>query len=209
MCHSWAVHSVWITPTLPASTAAVVRAALHHSPADTRDVAIKVKRHGIRRAFFTSCADPRCRLVTTSSDYREGDACGRGHLYARRRDLQHCRSENRVLALDRTNHWVTGRAYMGVPYPNAVPRGTRYLITLKVPQVIPDGMLPHDRTYHRAKRAGATRIERPEDDVVFVLAHELHHIHQFRHGLPRSEVEAEHAGRRVLHAWVAAGRLTC
>lgn len=200
--------SVWITPTLPSAMADLVGAAVRFCDHDTSDVAIKVKRHGIRRAFFTACADPRCRLQTTPADYREGQAGGRGHLYARRRDLGRCRSQNPVVGLDRTNHWVTGRAYQGVPYPASVPRGTRYLVTLKVPQVVPDGMLPDDRTYHRAKRAGATRIERPEDDIVFVLGHELHHVHQFRTDLPRSEVQAEEAGRAVLQAWVSAGRPT-
>lgn len=200
--------SVWIAPTLPAATGALVAAAVAHSGTDTRDVAIKVKRHGIRRAFFTACEDRRCPLRVTPSDYREGPVGGRGHLYARRRDLTHCRSGSAVVGLDRTSHWVTGRAYAGVPYPATVPRGTRYLITLKVPQVIPDDLLPTDRSYHRAKRAGATRIERPEDDVVFVLGHELHHIHQFRHGWPRSEVAAERAGQAVLQAWLGAGRPT-
>ncbi|HUG84131.1 MAG TPA: hypothetical protein VMM13_06175 [Euzebya sp.] len=199
--------SVWITPTLPGpSTASLVEAAVRFSDTDTRDVAVKVKRHGVRRAFFTSCANDRCALQATPSDYAEGGAMGRGHLYARRGDLAPCRSANRIVAVDRTSHWVTGRAYAGVPYPATVAPGTRYLITLKVPQVRPGDLLPADRTYHRAKRAGATRIERPEDDLVFVLAHELHHVHQFRHDLPRSEVAAEQAGRAVLQDWVAAGR---
>lgn len=204
--HHGDVAATWITPTLPPATAGLVEATVQLSTTDTRDVTVKVKRHGIRRAFFTPCHDRRCRLVPTPEDYAEGPAAGRGHLYARRGDLARCRSGNPVVPVDRTRHWVTGRAYDGVPHPGSVSPGTRYLITLKVPQRRPDGLLPADRTYHRAKRAGATRIEVPEDDVVFVLAHELQHVHQFRHGLPRSEVEAEHAGRAVLQRWVAAGR---
>ncbi len=201
-----AMSDVTISGTLPATVGPVVRAALVASPVDTADVAVRVKRHGVRRAFFTPCPDGSCRLVPTTEDYVEGDVRGRGHLYARRADLAACRSANPITPVDRTSHWVTGRAYDGVPYPRAVPRGTRYVITVKVPQVRPADQLPTERTYHRAKTAGATRIETPEDDLVFVLAHELHHVHQFRHHLRRSEVDAELAGRAVLQTWVDAGR---
>ncbi|WP_370324622.1 hypothetical protein [Euzebya sp.] len=197
---------ITIAETLPPWTAGVVDAVLSWADVDVRDVALRVKRHGIRRAWFTSCDDRRCPLVATPPTYVEGPAAGRGHLYARKRDLGVCRSANPVVTVDRTRHWVTGRAYHGVPYPRAVPPGTRFVVTLKVPQVIPDGLLPADRTYHRAKSAGASRIETPADDLVLVLAHELHHVDQFRHGLPRSEVDAERAGQAVLRAWVAARR---
>ena len=198
--------SLTVAETLPSWTLPVAEAAIGLSPTSTRDVAIRVKRHGIRRAYFTACEDGRCRLVPTSSTYAEGPAHGRGHLYARRGDLTACRAGNPVVIVDRTRHWVTGRAYSGVPYPRAVPRGTSYVVTLKVPQVIPDGTLPADRTYHRARTAGAARIETPADDLVLVLGHELHHIHQFRSDLPRSEVDAERAGQAVLRSWVDAGR---
>lgn len=200
--------STSIAPTLPPATIELVRATLRYSATATHDVAIHVKRHGLRRAFFATCGDLGCPLKTTPEDYREGAAAGRGHLYARRRDLRACRTGNAVVPVDRTKQWVTGRAYLGVPYPAAVAPGARYLITLKLPQVIPPDLLPEDRVYHRAKRAGPTRIECAEDDVVFVLGHELHHVHQFRHDLPRSEVDAERAGRAVLQAWVRDGRPT-
>ncbi len=206
-CDSGAVADIGVSTTLDGGAlSALVRAVLDHSDTRTDDVAIRVKRHGIRRAYFTACSDPRCRLVGTTEDYEEGPARGRGHLYARRGDLSICRSAAPITPVDRTSHWVTGRAYDGVPYPRSVPRGTRYVVTVKVPQVRPEGLLPADRTYHRAKRAGATRIETPADDIVFVLAHELHHVHQFRDGLPRSEVDAERVGREVLRAWITAGR---
>ena len=110
------------------------------------------------------------------------------------------------MPLDRTRYWVSGRAYDGVPFPKSLPVGTRYLVTLKVPQVVAEGQLPAERTYHRAKTAGPTIIALPEDDIVFVLGHELRHIQQFRDGLPRSEVDAELAGRDLLYRWVDAER---
>jgi hypothetical protein len=204
--HSGRVAHLTASSTLPAWTRSVAEALLAGSPADTRDVAVRLRRHGLRRAFFTACADPRCQLAATPASYAEGAAAGRGHLYARRADLAACRSARPVIAVDRTRHWVTGRAYGGVPHPRAVPRGTAYVVSVKVPQIIPPGMLPADRTYHRARSAGAARIENPADDLVLVLAHELHHVEQFRHGLPRSEVAAERAGQAALRAWVAAGR---
>ncbi len=198
---------IGVSTTLDGSAlTALVKAVLDQSSTRADDVAIRVKRHGVRRAFFTACADPGCRLIATTTDYEEGAARGRGHLYSRRSDLSTCRSAGPITPVDRTSNWVTGRAYDGVPYPRSVARGTRYVVTVKVPQIRPEGQLPSDRTYHRAKRAGATRIETPEDDLVFVLGHELHHVHQFRLGLPRSEVDAELAGREVLARWVASGR---
>lgn len=192
-----------VAPTLPGWVAAVAAVAVDGAPAD---VAVRVRRHGVRRAFFTACEDRSCRLVVTPETYAEGSVAGRGHLYARRRDLAACRSGAPVVPVDRTRHWVTGRAYDGVPVPRAVPRGTRYVVTAKVPQVVPDGLLPAERTYHRAKRAGAATVATPADDLVLVLAHELRHVQQFRHGLPRSEVDAERAGQAALRDWVAAGR---
>lgn len=202
--------SVWITPTLPRGTAGLVQAAVRVGTerigVRIDDVAVKVKRHGVRRAWFTPCTDARCPLQVTPADYAEGAATGRGHLYARRGDLAHCRSTARIVPVDRTGHWVTGRAYAGVPRQATVPPGTRYLITLKVPQIRPAHQLPAERTYHRAKRAGGTLIEEPDDDLVLVLGHELQHVEQFRRDLPRSEVDAEVIGRSVLEAWVRAGR---
>lgn len=199
--------AVEVVRTLPAATAELVRAVMPMAELDLSGVVVKVKRHGIRRAWFRSCDRAGCPLPGRVSDgYAEGEARGPGHLYARKRDLAHCRSERPVVTVDRTSHWVTGRAYDGIPHPAAVPRGSRYLVTLKVPVLIPDGHLPADRTYHRAKTAGATHIQTPADDLVFVLGHELTHVDQFRTGRTRSEVEAERAGRRILGDWVAAGR---
>ncbi|MGI9018140.1 MAG: hypothetical protein ACR2HR_13730 [Euzebya sp.] len=195
-----------ITPTLAPWTAAVAAATVSMHTGGAADVAIRVKRHGVQRVYFTRCDYPACPLVATPADYHEGEAAGPGHLYQRRRALAACRSGNAIIAVDRTRHWVTGRAYQGVPYPRAVPPGTRFVVTLKVPQVHLVGQFPADRSYHRAKTAGATRIECPADDLVFVLAHELHHIHQFRNDLSRSEVQAELAGQAVLRDWVKAGR---
>lgn len=201
------VGSVAVASTLPADLADVVGAVLPLTGVDTSEVAINVKRHGIKRVWFTRCDSAWCPLnPTVDASYREGAAAGPGHLYTRKKDLVHCVESNPVVRVDRTRHWVTGRAYDGVPYPRSVPPGTLYVVTLKVPQIVLDGQFPAERTYHRAKSAGATTVASPTDDLVFVLGHELAHIDQFRTGAPRSEVAAERAGRAVLQRWVAAGR---
>lgn len=199
--------AVTCATTLPYGMEAVVRGALGVIDADLDGIALRVKRHGIRRAWHRPCDDPACALRrNTASGWCEGRAAGAGHLYGRRRDLDRCAGDAPITTVDRTRFWVTGRAYDGVPFPRAVPPGTRFVVTLKVPPVVPDAQLPAWRSYHRAKTAGATWVETPEDDVVLVLAHELAHTMQFRHGWRRSEVEAELAGRAGLEAWIAAGR---
>ena len=196
-----------VVRTLPVDVDRVVEAALDMVPFDLTDVAINVKRHGIKRVWFTQCWRPDCPLRHNADEsYVEGAAVGPGHLYRRKRDLELCRGGSRIVPLDRTRYWVSGRAYDGVPFPKSLPVGTRYLITLKVPQVVAEGQLPAERTYHRAKTAGPTRIALPEADIAFVLGHELRHIQQFRDGLPRSEVDAELAGRDLLYRWVDAER---
>lgn len=199
--------SVAVARTLPPEMAGVVAAVIPLTGVDVSDVAIHLKRHGVRRVWFTRCDSAHCPLnPTVDADFQEGGAEGAGHLYTRKRDLAHCVEGNAVVPVDRTRHWVTGRAYDGVPFPRSVPPGTRYVVTVKVPQILLADQFPAERTYHRAKTAGPTTVATPMDDVVFVLAHELAHIEQFRTGAPRSEVAAERVGREVLHRWVAAGR---
>lgn len=199
--------TISVVHTLPPSVSTLIGRALEVSHVDPVGIALHVRRHGIMRVFYTRCGEPSCRLVrNVGSHVVEGAIEGPGHLYRRKRDLTACRSGQPIVRVDRTRFFTTGRAYDGVPSPGNVPRGTTHVVTMKVPQVVPEGLLPTDRTYHRAKTAGATRIEQPCDDIVFVLGHELTHVEQYRTGRPVSEVEAELAGRAMLQRWVAAGR---
>ena len=184
----------------------VVRAAIPFADVPVDDVAIHVRRHGIRRTFFRPCQARGCPLRRNITAPVSERLDRPGHHYQRRKDLRRCIGRGPIVPLDHTRHWTSGRTYNGVPSPANVPADTRFVVTLKVPQVVPPGQLPAERTYHRAKRAGPTLIETPEDDIVHVLAHELVHVDQFRTGRPASEVEAEVLGRATLDRWRAAGR---
>lgn len=198
--------AVHIASTLPGHLDRLVGQALLFTGVDPSAVTVKVKRHGVRAYWFRACDDHLCHLAHTPADWAFRDLRGPGHVVRRRKDLSRCASPAPTARVEVTSHWVSGRAYGGVPRLADVPTGTRWLITCKVPQVVGPQQFPGSRTYHRAKTAGATRIETPADDLVFVLGHELTHIEQFRTGRPLSEVEAEQAGRDTLARWRAAGR---
>ncbi len=191
---------------LPPSVGGVVRAAIPMADVPVFDVAIHVRRHGIRRAWYRPCEDGCCPLRRNVKGPISARVPRPGHYFPRRKDLRRCVGSAPIVPIDHTRFWTTGRTYNGVPAPASVPPWTRFVVTLKVPQVVQPGQLPAERTYHRAKRAGPTRIEIPEDDVVHVLAHELVHVDQFRTGRPASEVEAETRGREILNRWRDAGR---
>ena len=83
-----------------------------------------------------------------------------------------------------TRHGWKGWAYEGVPIQSNAPRGSRYLITLRVGE---DTRYPVERSH---VRRGEPRIVLHDwrETLVFLAAHEAKHIEQYRENLPRSEV---------------------
>jgi hypothetical protein len=94
-----------------------------------------------------------------------------------------------------------GRAY---PEPSASMLGgmqARYLVRLLLPSVLRNRAYP--KTYRYARRATAPWITVGDwrERVIALAAHEAYHVHQFREGLRRSEVQAERWAAQVLLSW--------
>jgi hypothetical protein len=95
----------------------------------------------------------------------------------------------------------TGRAYFDLPRRPRPHAGTRYLIRLKVPSVLRNRGYPMSYRYPRRKTAPSITVRDWRERFIALVAHEAHHIRQFREGLRRSEVAAERWAASVLDAW--------
>ena len=90
---------------------------------------------------------------------------------------------------------MSGCAYYELPGVANVADSTRYLVTMRLPRHL--GGLPYPATlqYHRRgvvmTTAPRIQVRSWPEEVVHLAAHEARHVHQFRHGLPKSEVDAE------------------
>lgn len=132
---------------------------------------------------------------------------GTSRSFARRRDAVAFRERHggEITVHDRHSQvWITGRAYDGVPGIARVSRGVRYLVTLKIPIDAagwPPERYPRTWRYTRYATAPAQRFTSWEEELVHASAHEGRHIRQFATGLPRSEIDAEHAACAALRLW--------
>ena len=96
---------------------------------------------------------------------------------------------------DRLAERMSGCAYFELPDVANVANSTRYLVTMRLPQRLDCLLYPETLQYHRrgVVMTTAPRIEVRSwpEEVVHLAAHEGRHVHQFRLGLPKSEVDAE------------------
>lgn len=76
-----------------------------------------------------------------------------------------------------------------------VASSTRYLVTMRLPRRLDGLPYPETLQYHRRgvvmTTAPRIQVRSWPEEVVHLTAHEARHVHQFRHGLPKSEVDAE------------------
>ncbi|HLG00024.1 MAG TPA: hypothetical protein VI916_06110 [Acidimicrobiia bacterium] len=91
----------------------------------------------------------------------------------------------------RAGDW-SGRAYDGVPDISRVAPGVAYLVTMNIP-ADPRRLTRYPLTHQdpRLKTSPEILFECWQDELFHVAAHEARHIHQFRHELRRSELDAE------------------
>ncbi len=88
----------------------------------------------------------------------------------------------------------SGRAYRGVPAIARVGPGVAFLVTMMVPasaDAPTARRYPFSWRYARARRAGPVEFASWQEELFHLAAHEARHIHQYRHGLPASEADAE------------------
>lgn len=103
----------------------------------------------------------------------------------------------------RPTYAYSGRAYPRLPAIARVAPETRYLVTLKIPAnpTATGDAYPRVSQYRRYKTAPPVVIRDWTEEVVHLAAHEARHTHQFRRGLPRSEIDAERWAHRQLAAY--------
>jgi hypothetical protein len=97
-----------------------------------------------------------------------------------------------------------GRAYMGVPAISNAPPTAQYLMTVKLGNGVAFPLGP--RNYNgQAPHEVGPRNRFPfftyadwREWLVHTAAHEARHIHQYRHGIRRSEVDCEWFAEKAL-----------
>src|SRR5690349_21747055 len=111
---------------------------------------------------------------------------------------------NRVRVNVKGGHGLSARAYDGVPSVSNAPRRARYLVTIKIGNGVTypvgplnrNGMAPHE-VGPRNRFPFFTYADWREW-LVAAAAHEARHIHQYRHGERRSEVDCERFAESAL-----------
>jgi hypothetical protein len=82
--------------------------------------------------------------------------------------------------------------------------GVAYLVTVLMP-ASPDAATARGYPYHwryaRFRRAEPIMLRSWQEDLVHLAAHEARHIHQYRFGLPASELDSERWAAGRLKVW--------
>lgn len=91
----------------------------------------------------------------------------------------------------RAGGW-SARSYDGVPSISSVTGGTRYLVTFNIP-ADPRRLTRYPEVHRdpRLKTSPVVTFHTWREQLFHIAAHEARHIHQFRHGVSRSELDAE------------------
>src|SRR3954471_16414885 len=118
---------------------------------------------------------------------------------------------SRVCVNVKGGHGLTARAYDGVPSISNAPRTARYLVTIKVGNGVRFPVGPHNRNGKAPNEVGP-RNRFPfftyadwREWLVAAAAHEAQHIHQYRHGMRRSEVDCECFAEKALTRYRSEG----
>lgn len=118
---------------------------------------------------------------------------------------------NRVCINVKGGRGLGARAYDGVPSISNAPRSARYLVTIKVGSGVRFPVGPYNRNGQTPDEVGP-RNRFPffthadwREWLVSAAAHEAWHIHQYRHGKCRSEVECERFAETALNRYRGEG----
>ena len=94
-----------------------------------------------------------------------------------------------------------GRAYPEPPPSMLRGEQARYLVRLMLPSALRNRAYPKTYRYSKRKTAPWITVRDWRERLVALAAHEACHVHQFREGLRRSEVQAERWAVKVLLSW--------
>lgn len=119
------------------------------------------------------------------------------YRFRRRRDAEEFVAEfGGTLWRETTPHpratgW-SARTFGGVPGVARVRAGARYLVTFMIP-ADPRRLTGYPVVHQdpRLKTSPVVTFDCWAEQLLYVAAHEARHVHQFRHGLSRSEKDAE------------------
>ena len=111
---------------------------------------------------------------------------------------------DRVCVNVKGGHGLSARAYDGVPSISNAPRRARYLVTIKIGNGVRYPVGPHNRNGKAPHEVGP-RNRFPfftyadwREWLVAAAAHEARHIHQYRCGERRSELDCERFAEQAL-----------
>lgn len=111
---------------------------------------------------------------------------------------------DRVCVNVKGGHGLSARAYDSVPSISNAPRRARYLVTIKIGNSVSYPVGPHNRNGKAPHEVGP-RNRFPfftyadwREWLVAAAAHEARHIHQYRHGKRRSELDCERFAETAL-----------
>jgi len=107
----------------------------------------------------------------------------------------------------RSHQSFTGLAYFRPPSRPRLRPETRYLVRLRVPRSLRNRAYPKTYRYPALKTAPWITVGDWRERLVALAAHEAYHVHQFRTGIRRSEVQAERWALSILDAWRTAARV--
>jgi hypothetical protein len=114
---------------------------------------------------------------------------------------------SRVCVNVKGGHGLSARAYDGVPSISNAPRRARYLVTIKIGNGVRFPVGPHNRNGKAPDEVGP-RNRFPfftyadwREWLVSAAAHEAWHIHQYRNGERRSEINCERFAEEALNRY--------
>lgn len=187
---------VTVSRTFPAAIrgeiAAVVRAGFEGVDCDDVEVHVKARTR-TRRTYLAEWVTPSGR-VRRQWFHRARDAIAAA-------DAVGGEAYHQTSTHPKAYSWG-GRTYDGVPSIARVEPSTGYLVTINAP-ADPRRLTryPMEARDPRLKTGPVVRLAAWQDELFHIAAHEARHVHQFRHGLSRSELDAERWAALALDAW--------
>lgn len=175
---------VTVSSTFPkalrAEIEALVRAGFEGVEASDVEVHVKA-RSKVRRVYEVRMRQGRRSVVRRYARKRDAVAVARRHRGT---------VESKAYRHPRAAGW-SARTYDGVPSIAKVRPGVRYLVTMNIPADPRPLPYPVEHSYPGLKTAPRIRFDSWQEELFGMSAHEARHVEQFRHGLKRSEIDAE------------------